>query len=161
MYGARVNGRARQLVGTKHAQDIAMRRCREFLRQDVAKTNRDRRTPCPFGGRLSQEAKMTPIDEIYPHPDSTQPETNVNTNQDMTNGEEPLALQKQFDDALSDLRSAIDVVTAMNQAVDLDEATRASAMSVVIDALNKAFDALYLAVSRFRKEARQNIQEDH
>jgi hypothetical protein len=40
-------------------------------------------------------------------------------------------------------------VTAMNQAVDLDEATRASAMSVVIDALN-------LAVSRFRKEARQN-----
>jgi hypothetical protein len=37
----------------------------------------------------------------------------------------------------------------VNQAVDLDEATRASAMSVVIDALN-------LAVSRFRKEARQN-----
>jgi hypothetical protein len=34
-------------------------------------------------------------------------------------------------------------------------------MSVVIDALNKAFDALNLAVSRFRKEARQNLQEDH
>jgi hypothetical protein len=96
---------------------------------------------------------MKPIDEIYPPP-STQQEANVNTNQDMTNSEEPLALKTQFDTALSDLGSAIAAVTAMNQAVDLDEATRASAMSVVIDALN-------LAVSRFRKEARQNLQEDH
>jgi hypothetical protein len=104
---------------------------------------------------------MTPIDEIYPHPDSTQQETNVSTNQDMTNSEGTIALQKQFDEALSDLGSAIAAVTAMNQAVDLDEATRASAMSVVIDALNKAFDALNLAVSQFRKEARQNVQEDH
>jgi hypothetical protein len=98
---------------------------------------------------------MTPIDEIYPHPASTQQETNVNTNQDMTNSEGAIALQKQFDEALSDLGSAITAVTAMNQAVNLDEATRASAMSVV------AFDALNLAVSRFRKEARQNVQEDH
>jgi AmiR/NasT family two-component response regulator len=103
---------------------------------------------------------MKPIDEIYPPP-STQQEANVNTNQDMTNSEEPLALKTQFDTALSDLGSAIAAVTAMNQAVDLDEATRASAMSAVIDALNKAFDALNLAVSRFRKEARQNLQEDH
>jgi hypothetical protein len=44
---------------------------------------------------------MTPIEGIYPHPASTQQETNVNTNQDMTNSEGAIALQKQFDEALS------------------------------------------------------------
>jgi hypothetical protein len=45
---------------------------------------------------ILQEVKMKPIDEIYPLPDSTQQETNVNTKQDMTNSEgRAHCLQKQ------------------------------------------------------------------
>ena len=78
----------------------------------------------------------------------------MNTNQEITKSEESIDLQTRFDEALYALGNAVAAVTAITQARDVDEATRSSAMSVATDALDAAYDAFKLAVSRFRNETK-------